>query len=95
MLRAIGRASAIVCMLSAMFAKPPVKPSIEVATVKPNKSGGAVGNHFDPERMTWTGVQLSILIQEAYEARSYQIVGSGLDWLRQLGHQRQNGGYHQ
>jgi uncharacterized protein (TIGR03435 family) len=80
MLRVIGRASAIVCMSSAMFAQSPAKPSIEVATIKPNKSGGPIWTHFDPERMIWTGVQVSVLIQEAYNVRSYQIVG-GPVWI--------------
>ena len=80
MFRAAGRAGAIVLMSNGMFAQSPAKPSIEVATVKPNKSASSVWNHFDPERMIWTGVQVSVLIQEAYQVRSYQIVG-GPVWI--------------
>jgi hypothetical protein len=37
--------------------------------------------------MSWTGVQLSILIQEASDVRAYQVSGGPiLARLRQMGH---------
>jgi uncharacterized protein (TIGR03435 family) len=80
MIRAIGRASAIGLLPFGIFAQSPATPAIEVATVRPNKSAGSIGNHFDPERMSWTGVPLSILIQEAYGVQSYRVSGGPL-WL--------------
>jgi hypothetical protein len=73
MILRIGRARAMALLSSAIFAQSQATPSIEVATIKPNKSAGSIGNRFDPERMSWTGVKLGILIQEAYHVQSYQI----------------------
>jgi len=78
--RAKCRCGTILWISFAVFAQSPPKASIEVATVKPNKSGGAIGNHFDPERMSWTGAPLKVIIQEAYGVRSYRILG-GPSWL--------------
>ncbi len=72
-MRIIG---AIAFLSSAMFAQ----SAFEVATVKPNKTSDAVSNHFDPERMSWSGVTLKDLIGNAYWFQSYQIVG-GPAWL--------------
>jgi uncharacterized protein (TIGR03435 family) len=46
-----------------------------VATVKANKSATAIWNHFDPERVHWTGVPLRVLITNEYGLQDYQIVG--------------------
>lgn len=63
-----------------MFAQSAPAPAIEVATVKPDRLADSIWNHFDPERMTWTGVQLSVLIQEAYGVQPYQVLG-GPSWI--------------
>jgi uncharacterized protein (TIGR03435 family) len=52
-------------------------PSFEVASIKPNKSGArAIGNKFEPQRMSWTNVPLKNLIQAAYHLQSYQLLGA-------------------
>jgi uncharacterized protein (TIGR03435 family) len=72
------RAVVVVLVISATtFAQ---TPSIEVATVKLNQSADAIGNRFDPDRMTWTGVPLGVLIQEAYGVQPYQVSGGPI-WL--------------
>jgi|HubBroStandDraft_4_1064222.scaffolds.fasta_scaffold107240_1 uncharacterized protein (TIGR03435 family) len=72
------RAVVVVLVISATtFAQ---TPSIEVATVKLNHSADAIGNRFDPDRMTWTGVPLGVLIQEAYGVQPYQVSGGPI-WL--------------
>jgi uncharacterized protein (TIGR03435 family) len=56
-------------------------PSFEVASIRPNHSGD---NHFwiqfDPGRFRVTGAKIKLLIQQAYEVRSYQIEG-GPSWI--------------
>jgi uncharacterized protein (TIGR03435 family) len=78
-----GTAPAIVIVLltcAALAQTPPA--SFEVATVKLNKSGDrAMGNHFDPERGTWTNTPLRVLITNAYRVQSDQLLG-GPDWIR-------------
>ena len=54
--------------------------AFEVASVKPNRTATSIGNHFDPERMSWTGVPLRVLITSAYGLQSYQISG-GPAWM--------------
>jgi hypothetical protein len=72
--------AAVTLMSRGIFAQGPAKPAIEVATVKLNKTSEAIGNQFDPERMRWTGVQLKVLIEEAYRVQPYQIAG-GPAWI--------------
>lgn len=56
-------------------------PSFDVASIRPNKSGTrAIGNKFEPQRMSWTNVPLKILIQAAYRIQSYQLLGAPV-WL--------------
>ena len=56
------------------------KSAFEVASVKPNSTATSIGNHFDRERMSWTGVPLRILITSAYGLQSYQVSG-GPAWM--------------
>ena len=55
-------------------------PTFEVVSVKPNRTATSIGNHFDPGRMSWTGVPLHVLITSAYGLQSYQISG-GPNWM--------------
>ena len=73
-------AAVSIALLRAMLAQSPATPAIEVATIKLNKSGDAIGNRFDPERMSWTATPLKVLIGEAYGVHSYQIAG-GAAWI--------------
>ena len=71
---------AIVALTCAALAQSP-PAAFEVATVKLNKSGArAMGNHFDPERGTWTNTPLRVLIMNTYRIQGYQLVG-GPSWL--------------
>jgi uncharacterized protein (TIGR03435 family) len=72
---------AIVLLTCAALAQSP-QPAFEVATVKLNKSGArGIGNHFDPERATWTNISLRVLITNAHRIQSDQLMG-GPDWIR-------------
>jgi len=75
-LLAIWRVGAI---LSAQ--QPSLVPSFEVASVKPNTSGRILTT-VDPQpgRLTITNIRLRVLIQNAYQLQSVQIVG-GPDWI--------------
>jgi uncharacterized protein (TIGR03435 family) len=56
-------------------------PTFEVATIKPNKSGGGVGIGIGPDGLfDATNASLSMLIKFAYDLHSRQIVG-GPSWL--------------
>jgi uncharacterized protein (TIGR03435 family) len=55
-------------------------PRFEVASIRLNPAKTSIGNHFEPQRMSWTGVPLRMLIQSAYGVRPYQLVG-GPGWL--------------
>lgn len=66
---------------------PPAPPwdaphlQFEVASVKANQGGpGRVGMRILPDRFTATNVPLRFLIQQAYRASAYQLVG-GPAWL--------------
>lgn len=73
------RIIAILVMTCAALAQTP--KAFEVASVKPNKSGArAMGNHFDPERATFTNYTLRNLIGSAYHLQSGQLAG-GPVWL--------------
>jgi hypothetical protein len=62
-----------------------------VATVKANKSATAIWNHFDPERVHWTGVPLRVLITNEYRLQDYQIAGaSGMGRFRSMGRRGQS-----
>lgn len=73
MFRAMVSAGAIVWTSSGACAQS--SPAIEAATIRANHSATAAWNHFDPERMIWTGAQLRILV-EAFGLRPYEIMGA-------------------
>jgi uncharacterized protein (TIGR03435 family) len=65
----------MILALAFLLAQSP--PAFEVASIKPNKSGTrAIGNKFEPQRMSWTNVPLKNLIQAAYHIQSYQLLGA-------------------
>jgi uncharacterized protein (TIGR03435 family) len=74
----------MVCAVAAASAQSPpstTKPSFEVASVKPNKSGEQ-GMSLQTQlggRFTATNVPLSMLIRNAYELQAQQLVGLP-DW---------------
>jgi len=56
-------------------------PRFEVASIHLNPAvNPPIGNHFDPERATWTAVPLRMLIGNAFAVRPYQLIG-GPGWL--------------
>ena len=56
------------------------KLAFEVASVKPNKAEGGSAIDSSPGRFVATGIQLRILIREAYRVRNFQIAG-GPNWV--------------
>jgi uncharacterized protein (TIGR03435 family) len=62
------------------FAQLPELPGFDVASVKPNKSGGAGGVRTTPGRIVGINTTAKMLIREAFNVRSYQISG-GPGWL--------------
>ena len=92
LLAAIGTAAVAAPVVFGLFTAPQTRaqspqtvraslPSFEVASVKPNRSGD---NHFwiqsDPGRFRVTGAKIKLLIQQAYDVRSYQVEG-GPRWI--------------
>jgi len=62
------------------FAQLPELPGFDVASVKPNKSGGVGGVRTTPGRIIGINTTAKMLIQEAFNVRSYQVFG-GPGWL--------------
>jgi uncharacterized protein (TIGR03435 family) len=65
------------------FGQETPSPHFEVATVKPAKGVGPLSGgpgSSDPERVTFEGATLEVLIQNAYDVLPDQV--SGPDWLR-------------
>src|ERR1700744_4668287 len=57
------------------------RPEFEVASVKANHSThNGIGNHFEPQRMTWTNAPLHSLIEFAFGVRPYEVTG-GPGWI--------------
>lgn len=72
-------------LLVAIFLSPllpsQTTPSIEVASIKPNRSGvEAINNHFTEQQLSWTNVPAKALIANAYHVLDYQIINAP-DWL--------------
>jgi len=56
-------------------------PRFATASVKMDTSGhNGIGNKFDPVIMRWTSTPLSVLVQQAYGLRNYQIAGWRSTW---------------
>jgi uncharacterized protein (TIGR03435 family) len=92
LLAAIGTAAVAGPVVFGLFTAPQTRaqapqttgaslPSFEVAPIRPNRSGD---NHFwiqfDPGRFRVTGAKVKLLIQQAYDVRSYQVEG-GPSWI--------------
>ena len=51
----------------------------EVASVKPNRSGGGTRRSIEPGKITWLNLSLGEFIEKAYDVKHYQL--SGPDWV--------------
>ncbi len=82
MLKPPAIASLLAASCAALAQQPATDPApFEVASIRLNTStNNAIGNHFDPERASWTNVPLRVLITNAYRIQRYQLFG-GPGWL--------------
>jgi uncharacterized protein (TIGR03435 family) len=56
-------------------------PSIDAATIKPNRSGNSgISNKFDPGRVRYMNVSLKVLIENLWQVHDYQVLNSP-SWL--------------
>jgi uncharacterized protein (TIGR03435 family) len=75
-MRTLACAGSMALVLSVTLGQDAARPAFEVASVKPNTSGGTQGGvRSDPERLTATNATVRQLLLFAYNLPDYQLLG--------------------
>jgi uncharacterized protein (TIGR03435 family) len=82
-MKTLSRSLLVAAAAMSMLAQPqsPVRPEFDAASIKPNKSGERAGGvRATPGRIVGSNATARMLLQEAFDVKSYQISG-GPGWV--------------